>query len=205
MSPLLLSVQPYAVQCSAVRCCLPNYILLLWRGVVHCAATARLCFQLSHSGSKELKLAKNKFTSGKYRQKLTWFPFPVRPYASYSKVVKLLQGISSNQSFSRIFWISFLAGFCYLSRLYAIGAACFGLLLLHWSVRACLPAPLDAFLDSILKEEFQREAAKFSLQLLHIMYCRVAEHYLNRDMLKQSFSFFSPREIGVKNCADYLY
>ena len=64
---------------------------------------------------------------------------------------------------------------------------------------------LDAFLDSILKEEFQRKAAKFSLQL-HIMYCRVAEHYiLEQGHAQAEFSFFSPREIGVKNCAHYLY
>ena len=72
-------------------------------------------------------------------------------------------------------------------------------------MRAPPPTPLDAFLDSILKEEFQRKAAKFSLQL-HIMYSRVAEHYiLEQGHAQAEFSFFSPREIGVKNCAHYLY
>ena len=81
-----------------------------------------------------------------------------------------------------------MVGFCYLSQL----CACFGLLILYWSVCAHPLAPLDAFLDSILKEEFQRKAAKFSLQL-HIMYSRVAEHYiLEQGHAQAEFSFFSP-------------
>ena len=144
-----------------------------------------------------------RFFLDKYQKKQTWFPFPVVACASYSKFVKLLKGISQ---FYEFFWISFFGGFSAiypnctplppppaLGCLYCIGVCARPLAL------------LDAFLDSILKEEFQRKAAKFSLQL-HIMYSRVAEHYiLEQGHAQAEFSFFSPREIGVKNCAHYLY
>ena len=108
------------------------------------------------------------------------------------KSCPIIAGVSMISQFHEFFWISFLADFCYLSQLYAIAAACFGLLILHWSMRAPPPTPLDAFLDSILKEEFQRKAAKFSLQL-HIMYSRVAEHYiLEQGHAQAEFSFFFP-------------
>ena len=79
-----------------------------------------------HSGSKQLKTAKNKFTwcdfticvLSKFQQiRITSVPSYCRDFIF--KICQTVAGISITSQFHEFFWISFLAGFCYLAQLWA--------------------------------------------------------------------------------------
>ena len=121
------------------------------------------------------------------------------------KICQTVAGTSMIRQFHEFFWISFLADFCYLSQLYAIAAAaCFGLLILHWSVRAP-PCSSRCFPWFDPQGRVPKEGGKVLPTTTYYVQQSGRALYTWTGTCSSRVFLFSPREIGVKNCAHYLY